>query len=404
MIKRSLELYPSFKIFITSFQNQLFITASVTKGDADAERIAEDMYEKIADLISSSSSQIILERCFGSIEFQTRLLKKRNSMFRSHRIETNTPVTYVEGAPCSGGPFSGVQIRALRVAPGTRIRTIVDEGVSKGRAWNTDGSTFFLLHDINGGNPPNGEHRERKMQTEIMFRQAERILHAEGAAYQDVVRTWIYISEILDWYDDFNAARNNFFSEFGLLNNKNVEGQAEQLYLPASTGIEGNNPSTLPATMDVFAIHRSPGSTVQIRSLYGSKQRSPLRYGSAFSRAVVVEDTESKLIMVSGTASIDEQGRSVHLDDPEAQVRQTLQVVSSLVADEGGTLQDICETTLFLKRQQDIAVYQKVAEQLGITNMPSVNVVADVCRRELLFELDAALLLEKNKTATTSAL
>jgi hypothetical protein len=69
MIKRAIEIFPSFKIFTTSLQNQMYITASVTRHETDAERTAEEMYNKIADLLSNSSSQIILERCFGNIDF-----------------------------------------------------------------------------------------------------------------------------------------------------------------------------------------------------------------------------------------------------------------------------------------------------------------------------------------------
>ena len=285
----------------------------------------------------------------------------------------------------------------MKSTPEARIRTIIDQGISKGRAWNIDGSTFFILHDIDGGQAVADVPMDRKMQSKRMFRQAEQILRTEGAAYQDVVRTWIYLSDILDWYDDFNVVRNNFYSENGILRNTDSEGQAEQIYLPASTGIKGKNPSGLPATMDVFAVHRSPGSSIHIRPIYGSKQRSPYRYGSAFSRAVVVEEPSRKMIMVSGTASIDEYGNSVFLDDPEAQIRNTMNVVSSLIAKEGATLQDICEATLFFKRSEDISFYQKVAEQIGIANLPSVSVVADVCRPELLFEIDAAFIIEKNK-------
>ena len=167
------------------------------------------------------------------------------------------------------------------------------------------------------------------------------------------------------------------------------------MYLPASTGIEGRNPNGFPATMDVFAVHRRPKSAIQIRPLYGVKQRSPFRYGSAFSRAMVIEEPDSKLILVSGTASIDEQGKSVFLGDPAAQVRQSLNVVSELVAPEGATIQDLCEATVFIKRKEDFSVYQKVIEQMGISELPSVCVLADVCRDELLFELDATFILEK---------
>jgi len=109
----------------------------------------------------------------------------------------------------------------------------------------------------------------------------------------------------------------------------------------------------------------------------------------------VVEGSDYKLILVSGTASIDEQGKSVFIGDPAAQIRQTLSVVSELVASEGATLQDLCEATVFIKRKEDFSFYQEIIEQMGISNLPSVCVLADVCRDELLFELDAAFILEK---------
>ncbi len=109
----------------------------------------------------------------------------------------------------------------------------------------------------------------------------------------------------------------------------------------------------------------------------------------------MVEGSGYKLILVSGTASIDEQGKSVFIGDPAAQIRQTLSVVSELVASEGATLQDLCEATVFIKRKEDFPFYQEIIEQMGISNLPSVCVLADVCRDELLFELDAAFILEK---------
>jgi enamine deaminase RidA (YjgF/YER057c/UK114 family) len=311
-------------------------------------------------------------------------------------METNTPVTFIEGESCLENKFAGVQIRALKSSSETHVWTIQDQGIPKGRAWNLNGSTFFILQNVDGGNPKDTKRTDRKFHSEAMFRQAEKLLRTEGASYQDVVRTWIYISDILDWYGDFNTVRNHCYSDYGFLGNNDSKVQAEQIFLPASTGIEGRNPSGLPATMDVFAIHRSPGSAIQIRPLYGVKQRSPFRYGSAFSRAIVVEGADNKLILVSGTASIDEQGISVFIGDPKAQIRQTLSVVSELVASEGATLQDLCEATVFIKRKEDFLIYQEIIEQMGISNLPSVCVLADVCRDELLFEIDAAFILEKD--------
>jgi enamine deaminase RidA (YjgF/YER057c/UK114 family) len=396
MIKRSVELYPNFKVFITSAHDQMFISASVTKLDADPKQLAEEIYNRIAELLSASASTVIHERCFGSIKLWPQILEARARAALKYKMETNMPVTFIEGESCLENKFAGVQIRALKSSSETHVWTIQDQGIPKGRAWNLNGSTFFILQNVDGGNPKDTKRTDRKFHSEAMFRQAEKLLRTEGASYQDVVRTWIYISDILDWYGDFNTVRNHCYSDYGFLGNNDSKVQAEQIFLPASTGIEGRNPSGLPATMDVFAIHRSPGSAIQIRPLYGVKQRSPFRYGSAFSRAIVVEGADNKLILVSGTASIDEQGISVFIGDPKAQIRQTLSVVSELVASEGATLQDLCEATVFIKRKEDFLIYQEIIEQMGISNLPSVCVLADVCRDELLFEIDAAFILEKD--------
>jgi enamine deaminase RidA (YjgF/YER057c/UK114 family) len=396
MIKRSFESHPDFKIFKTSVNNHLFISAAVTRGDADAEKCAEKIYGKIAELLLATSSQIVHERCFGHLEKRQEILQARTRILAEHKQETTTPVTFVEGSSCLQNQFAGVQIRAIKPAADDRIWTIMDAGIPKGRAWSLNGSTFYILHSVDGGDLSESEHTNRKSRSAAMFQQAERLLRSAGATYRDVVRTWIYISDILDWYGDFNTVRNECYSEYGLLGNTPTAVQPEHIYLPASTGIEGRNPSGLPAVMDVFAIHRSPESSIQVRSVHGLKQRSPFRYGSAFSRAVVIEEPNVKLILVSGTASIDEQGKSVFIGDPAAQVRQTLNVVSSLISSEGAALKDLCEATVFLKRQKDFPLYLKIAEQFGITNAPGINVVADVCRDELLFELDAAFIVEKN--------
>ena len=402
MIQRSFELYPSFKFFITTMHNHVFISASVTGSEADPLNCAQQIYERIANLLSTTSAQIVHERCFSNIEHQKNILEARAGMLLKYKLEVNTPVTFVEGDACLQNKFAGVQIRALKPGADSRIWTIMDQGIPKGRAWNLNGSTFFVLHNIDGGTKGKVDSADRKTRSDAMFQQANRLLQSAGATYRDVVRTWIYIADILDWYADFNSVRNRCYTQFGILGNSDSAGQPEKIYLPASTGIEGRNPARLPATMDVFAVHRSPGSAIKIRAVHGTKQRSPYRYGSAFSRAVVVEEPDNKLILVSGTASIDEQGKSVFIGDTAAQIRQTLNVVSALISTEDATLQDLCEATIFLKNYKDYPTYLKIAEEIGISNLPSVNVVADVCRDELLFELDAAFIIEKNKKKTNN--
>jgi len=397
MIQRSVELHPTFKIYSTTLQNQLFLSISLIKESANLETTTKKIYDRISEILIDSSSQIIHERCFAKVEIHEQILKARASALRAHQLSPDTPVTFVEGGSCFDSVIAGFQIRALKPISDTHIRTIHDQGIPKGRSWSVNGSTFYILQGIDGGTQTNLDLTNRTSRSEAMFHQAERLLRAQGANYQDVVRTWIYISDILDWYGDFNVVRNKCYSEYGFIHNNDTKLNAEQMYLPASTGIEGKNPSGSPATMDVFAVRHSQNSSIKVRPLYGLKQRSPFRYGSAFSRAIVIEEPGSKLILVSGTASINEDGKSVFLNDPAAQIKQTLQVVSTLINPEGATLQDICEATVFMKRKEDFPLFQTLAEQFGISQIPSVNVIADVCRDELLFEIDAAFILEKDK-------
>ena len=110
---------------------------------------------------------------------------------------------------------------------------------------------------------------------------------------------------------------------------------------------------------------------------------------------MVVEDSRSRLILVSGTASIDEQGKSVYPGEPAAQIRQSLNVVAALAETEDATLRDCCEATVFIKHKEDFYAFQQVIQKMGIPDIPSVNVVADICRDELLFELDAVFITAK---------
>jgi hypothetical protein len=77
--------------------------------------------------------------------------------------------------------------------------------------------------------------------------------------------------------------------------------------------------------------------------------------------------------------------------------------VEALVDQEGGTLKDICSATAFVKRAKDTAVFQKIAADRGLAEFPGICVVADICRDELLFELDAELALDRSAVVSSVA-
>jgi enamine deaminase RidA (YjgF/YER057c/UK114 family) len=335
---------------------------------------------------------IVHERLFGNISVEKEITIARQYILNEKGIKEDLPVTYIEGQPCWGVGFAGLQIRAVNPeGPDEKVWTIYDNNLPCGRGWRQNGNTFLMLQNIHGADASQSSDNTRKVQTKHMFNRAESVLKSQGAEYKNVVRTWIYLSNILDWYDNFNEVRNEKYKQLKMLPNSNNGYVAEDIYMPASTGIEGNNPMRAAGVMDVLAVIPHKDFKREVQQTAGIKQKSPYRYKSAFSRATTIYDKDIKQVLVSGTAAIDDKGISLHRNDTRAQIIKTVEVIENLVKDEGATMDDIYEATVFLKKAEDLPVYQKVAEEIGLTEFPQVIMVADVCRDELLFEMDASV-------------
>ena len=67
--------------------------------------------------------------------------------------------------------------------------------------------------------------------------------------------------------------------------------------------------------------------------------------------------------------------------------------IAALLEQEGATLANICQGTLFAKSAGVAATCREVARELGLTAMPLIEVVADVCRPELLVEIEAVAIV-----------
>jgi len=125
---------------------------------------------------------------------------------------------------------------------------------------------------------------------------------------------------------------------------------------------------------------------------------------AAFSRGTKVELDSVKLLFISGTASVDSQGKSAHIGDFNAQVEHTYKNIVSLLEKEHAGLHDVVKFTVFLKNMDDYDKFNKARdaffEQSGLTreNFPaSTCVEARLCREELLVEIEAIAIVAKDK-------
>lgn len=212
-----------------------------------------------------------------------------------------------------------------------------------------------------------------------MFRAAERLLDRCGMGFRDVVRTWIQLRDIDRDYDALNAARREFFQHGG------VE------LRPASTGVGGIPfPDAHDCTLSLQAV-QSPHHDVTGMSTPSLNEA--WSYGADFSRGLRVVEANKITLHVSGTASIDEAGRTVHVGRFEAQAERMLDNIESLLARQGASFASLISSVTYLKRPDDAPVLHTLYRRRGFADFPCAIVQADLCRPELLCETEAVAML-----------
>ena len=119
---------------------------------------------------------------------------------------------------------------------------------------------------------------------------------------------------------------------------------------------------------------------------------------SSFSRGMRIELGGVAVLLISGTASIGEDGQSLHEGDFRAQLRRTYANISGLLKAEGASWKDIVRTTCYLKDiERDYAAFNEERtsffRQQALDPLPaSTAIQATLCRPELLIEIEAIAL------------
>ncbi len=373
-------------------EEQVFLVAAAEAGP-DPGKAARPCYADVAAFLRDRGMEIVHERIFGSLSAESAVMSGRSRALGAIGIVAeDIPVTYIEGHPPWGDGFAGALVHAVATREGeSEVTTIRDGGVPCGRRWRNGDTTFLFLHDMNGTTDDPGASPSRPDQTRRTIERAERILREQGATYRDVIRTWFYLNDILDWYDDFNAARSGKYDEIGIMPREGLE----QIPLPASTGISGVAPHRSAEAVDLIAAIGAEGVRPRIKQLSNEGQKDAFRYGSAFSRGALIREKDADVIQLSGTASIDETGATVYVGDPVAQIDCTLDKIEALLSQEGARLRDICSATAFVKEPEYAELFWKAIADRGLDGFPAVCVVADVCRHDLLFEMDGEVVFDR---------
>ncbi len=363
-------------IAIVERGDHVFLTARPTL--SQSENATWRLLDRVANAAQKRSAVPVHVRVFGSESFLPLVEEARHRAFS--RAGFDGPVTSVDGGPPLESGFSGVLMHCIKQRDGLPAPEIVEhDGAAVGRKWQTPQADFLVLQDI-GADFKLGDAPSEQAQR--VFERMDRLVSRFGFSFENVVRTWFYLTDILSWYGDFNKVRSAAYRGFGIMPKSEP-----CLFLPSSTGIGCRNSKGRAVAADVLLVR--PRNGARPNRILNPSQREAYEYGSAFSRAVEVKDASASLIEISGTAAVDEQGSSVFPNDAAAQVGCTLDKIDVLLGRVGGTVRDIASATVFVKRPAIAKAFAEVCAARGIEHFPAVVVCADVCRDELLFEIDA---------------
>ena len=124
---------------------------------------------------------------------------------------------------------------------------------------------------------------------------------------------------------------------------------------------------------------------------------------SSFSRGLRIDMGAVDMLLISGTASIDDNGISVYLGDFRAQLWRTYRNITRILESEGANWHDIVRTSCYLRDiERDYRDFNEVRTTffnwLGLDPLPaSTGIQARLCREDLLIEIEAIAMLPKGR-------
>ena len=325
------------------------------------------------------------------------------------RFGEKMPVTtFVMQPPCDGAAL-GVELWAVG-GPAVTVKRFGPELLTV----ESDGIRWIHCGDIRGVAGDGGAYAESMS----AFQQMKARLSEAGVGFDQVVRTWIYVNQINEGeagrqrYQELNRARTDFFRDFTLCSKNRAAGAPATIY-PASTGI-GTRGTQL--TMSCMALD-SQRPDVFLMPLENPQQTPAYDYQAIyspqapkFSRAMAVVQGHFVATLVSGTASI-LNAQTCHAGDIVRQTAQTIENIERLIAPAnferhrlpgtGATLKDIAKLRVYVRNQEDFEACREVCERL-LPRVPAIYLIADVCRQDLLVEIEAVAFSPFNQKCPTN--
>lgn len=321
---------------------------------------------RLGETLKCHRADVVQQIVFGPVSVHAELL----AAMRLNLGAVDWPVTWVEGGSCTGQGVAGTQVFAVAGAP---VETLLHYDQPMGRIFDDGQAQHCILGNLgpadSGGSPT--------VQAHETFANLEAALAVAGMDLKHVARTWFFLDDILSWYEPFNRVRNEIFSK----------NELRPASFPASTGVGGKNPGRAALTLGAWAAQpHHPAFRVQ--TVPSPAQCPAPAYGSAFSRAVEIVSSDCRRLLISGTASIAPDGRTAHIGDSRRQIELTMEVVNAILQSRGLTLADTTRATAYFRSAGDVPLFTAWCARYECDSLPVVSACCDICRDDLLFEIE----------------
>jgi enamine deaminase RidA (YjgF/YER057c/UK114 family) len=236
--------------------------------------------------------------------------------------------------------------------------------------------------------------------SEAVFGSLEKLLKGAGFGFDHIIRQWNYIETLLahdglnQRYQEFNDVRSSYYKDCF----------AAKGY-PAATGIGMNCGGVIiefVALKSPDAISLPVNNPEQVAAYVYSKDvlvGSNHKTTPKFERARYLDLFGKKQLLISGTASIRGE-KTVGTGNPEEQTHVTIQNMQRLYCADilnpaaGAVLHPVYgHARIYLRNRNDYKQVKKTFRSY-YGNLPVVYLVADICRNDLLVEIEGKVILE----------
>jgi enamine deaminase RidA (YjgF/YER057c/UK114 family) len=380
----------------------------------------------------SSSLEEQLDECLHSIEkslaargLETRHILKQtvflksadNNDFYSQKKELSTllkdfyqsfyPPTGFVGQPPVGGALIAFELMVINRQDD---RVVISREETDGLRYTTvnypDRREVYAV-GITAGKNTAGILRQSK----DAFRLMKKVLEKENMDFSHILRQWNYIENITGKTTNKDKTRQNYQVFNDIRSLKYGEVDFKRGY-PAATGIGmdcggvvlefiaadvSNDMTVIPIkNPDQVDAHRYSQEELVGNAIQADRRKSTPK----FERAKAIAKDNDYYIYISGTAAIKGQ-KTLCPTDVEQQTRITIENISRLITPDNLEKHNLHVSSsdfpfshirVYVKNETDVPAVKKICDE-HYGEAPCLYLVSDICRKNLLVEIEGAIAL-----------